>query len=238
MKSLAIQLWLAASLAFPLAGVQKPKSKAVTVPTGSALVLEVKGKVTVTPPQGAATAAQRGMVLPAEASIETDKGRIMLLLSDGSQILAKSKTRLVLKSPESGDGNFLQMLLGEILANIKKRLGETPPFRMGTPSAVITVRGTRFSVRVDKKGRTTVEVLEGIVEVEGLGEKPRALLVRPGYRTQVDPGGQPQTPELINQLGLTEPGFGQQAPGQPGAGQRPGSTQPTGSEGKPEGPDN
>ena len=240
MKSLAIQVLLLATLAGPLAGVQKPKSQAITVPTGSALVLEVKGKVTVTPPQGAATAAQRGMMLPAETTIETAKGRIMLLLSDGSQIVAKSKTRLVLKSPDSGDGNFLQMLLGEILANIKKRLGETPPFRMGTPSAVITVRGTRFSVRVDKKGRTTVEVLEGIVEVEGLGEKPRAVLVRPGYRTQVDPGGQPQTPELINQLGLTQPGFGQQAPGmgQPGAGQRPGSTQPTGSEGKPEGPDN
>lgn len=239
MKSVAIQFFLLVALVAPLAAVQKPQPQTVNVPAGSALVLEVKGKVTVTPPQGAAAPAQRGMVLPPETTIETAKGRVMLLLSDGSQILVKSKTRLALKSPESGNGHFLQMFLGEILANIKKRLGETPPFRMGTPSAVITVRGTRFSVRVDKKGRTTVEVLEGIVEVEGLGAKPRALLVRPGYRTQVDPGRQPQMPELMDQLGLTEPGFGQQAPGmgQPGAGQHPGGSQSSGSDGKPDGPD-
>ena len=239
MKSVAIQLCLLAALAAPLAALQKPQPQPVNVPAGSALVLELKGKVTVTPPQGAASAPQRGMLLPAETTIETAKGSILLLLSDGSQILVKSKTRLTLKSPDGGDGHFLRMFLGEILANIKKRLGETSPFRMGTPSAVITVRGTRFSVHVDKKGRTTVEVMEGLVEVEGLGEKPRAVLVRPGYRTQVDPGRQPQTPELMDQLGLTRPGFGQQAPGmgQPGAGQRPGSVPTSGSQDKPEGPD-
>ena len=240
MKGVAIQIALAIALALPLTAVQKPEQQPINLPTGSALLLEVKGKVSVTPPQGAAAMAQRGMVLPAETSIETAKGSVILLLADGSQVLLKSKTHVVLKSPGSGDGHFLQMFLGEILANIKKRLGETPPFRMGTPSAVITVRGTRFSVRVDKKGRTTVEVFEGTVEVEGLGEKPRAMLVQPGYRTEVDPGKQPQLPRQINQLGMTGPGFGQQTPGmgQPGLGQRPstGQQEPSGSE-KPEGPD-
>jgi hypothetical protein len=148
----------------------------------------------------------------------------------------------VLKSVETGDGFSLRMFIGEIVAQIKKRLGETAPFRMGTPSAVITVRGTRFSVEVNKKGRTTVQVYEGIVEVEGLGEKPRAVLVRPGYQTQVEPGGQPQLPQEINQLGLMLPGYGRQAgaPGQAGD-QRPAGGQPAGSENKPgnkpEGPD-
>ena len=241
MKGVAIEIALVIALVLPLTAVQKPEQQPINLPTGSALLLEVKGKVSVTPPQGAAAMAQRGMVLPAETSIETAKGSVILLLADGSQVLLKSKTHVVLKSPGSGDGHFLQMFLGEILANIKKRLGETPPFRMGTPSAVITVRGTRFSVRVDKKGRTTVEVFEGTVEVEGLGEKPRAVLVQPGYRTEVDPGKQPQLPQQINQLGMTGPGFGQQTPGmgQPGLEQRPGTgqQQPSGSE-KPEGPDN
>jgi ferric-dicitrate binding protein FerR (iron transport regulator) len=149
----------------------------------------------------------------------------------------KSKTRLVLKSPATSEGHFLQMFLGEILANIKKRLGETPPFRLGTPSAVITVRGTRFSVQVNKKGRTTVQVFEGVVEVEGLAEKPRTVLVEPGYQTEVDPGKQPQTPQEINQLGLMGPRYGPQGPGtgQPGAGQR--GQQPSESGNKSEGPD-
>jgi hypothetical protein len=110
---------------------------------------------------------------------------------------------------------------------------------MGTPSAVITVRGTRFSVRVDKKGRTTVQVFEGTVEVEGLGEKPRAVLIEPGYQTEVDPGKQPQLPQPINQLGMTGPGVGQQGPGTgpPAGGQRPGTGQQQPGE-KPEGPDN
>jgi ferric-dicitrate binding protein FerR (iron transport regulator) len=238
MKHLALLLALLAGLVVPLAALQKPEPEPVNVPGGSAQVLEVKGKVSVTTAQGASAEAQRGMVLPPDTNIETAKGSVVLLLSDGSQILLRSKTRVVLKTPNSSEGHFLQMLLGEILAHIQKRLGETPPFRMGTPSAVITVRGTRFSVRVDRKGRTTVQVFEGIVEVEGLGEKPRAVLVRPGYWTEVEPGRQPQTPQAINRLGMMEPGFGTQGPamGQPGPGQRPGAQQPGESE-KPEGPD-
>jgi ferric-dicitrate binding protein FerR (iron transport regulator) len=242
MKPTGIQIVLALTLIFPLAALQKPEPQPqpLTMPTGSALVAEVKGKVSVTPPQGTAAPAQRGMLLPAETTVETAKGSVILTLADGSQVLVKSKTRLVLKSPRSSDGHFLQMFLGEILANIKKRLGETPPFRMGTPSAVITVRGTRFSVQVDKKGRTTVQVFEGVVEVEGLVQKPRAVLVEPGYMTEVDPGNQPQVPQEINQLGLAGPRYGPQGPGmgQPGAGQRPGAgQQPSGSGNKSEGPD-
>lgn len=236
MKRISIQIVLAFTLVFPLAGLQKPEPQPLTMPPGSALVAEVKGKVSVTPPQGTSAAAQQGMVLPAETTIETAKGSIILLLADGSQVLVKSKTRLVLKSPASGEGHFLQMFLGEILANIKKRMGETPPFRLGTPSAVITVRGTRFSVQVDKKGRTTVQVFEGVVEVEGLAEKPRAVLVEPGYMTEVDPGKQPQTPQEINQLGLMGPRYGPQGPGVgPGSGQR--GQQPSESGNKSEGPD-
>jgi hypothetical protein len=193
MTRISVQIALAIILVIPTAALQTREPQPLTLPTGSALVAEVKGKVSVTPPQGTAAPAQRGMALPAETTIETAKGSVILLFPDGSQVLVKSKTRLVLKSPASSEGHFLQMFLGEILANIKKRLGETPPFRLGTPSAVITVRGTRFSVQVDKKGRTTVQVFEGVVEVEGLAEKPRAVLVEPGYQTQVDAGKQPRS---------------------------------------------
>jgi hypothetical protein len=237
MTRISIQVALAITLVIPMAALQKPEPQPLTMPPGSVLVSEVKGKVSVISPQGTAAPAQRGMVLPEETTVETVKGSVILLLPDGSQVLVKSKTRLVLKSPARSEGHFLQMFLGEILANIKKRLGETPPFRLGTPSAVITVRGTRFSVQVDKKGRTTVQVFEGVVEVEGLAEKPRAVLVEPGYQTEVNPGKQPQMPQEINQLGLMGPRYGPQGPGmgQPGAGQR--GQQPSESGNKSEGPD-
>jgi ferric-dicitrate binding protein FerR (iron transport regulator) len=239
MKRISIAVALLAALVLPSAAQQKQALQPITVPSGSALVAEVKGEVSVTAPQGTAAPAQQGMVLPAETAIDTGKGSVILLLADGSQVLVKSKTRVLLKSPESSNGHFLEMLIGELVAKVKKRLGETAPFRMGTPSAVITVRGTRFSVRVDKKGRTTVEVFEGTVEVEGLGEKPRRVLVEPGYRTEVEVGRQPQLPQEINPLGMMRPGFGQRTPGmgQPGAGQRPSGGDDSGSGNKPEGPD-
>lgn len=238
MKCVGVMTLLLA-LAPWLVAIEKQEPQPITVPSGSALVAEVKGNVSVTPPQGAAAMAQQGMVLPAETAIDTGKGSIILLLADGSQVLVKSKTRVVIKSPEAGQGHFLEMLIGEIVAKVKKRLGESPPFRMGTPSAVITVRGTRFSVQVGKKGNTVVQVFEGIVEVEGLGEKPKAVLVEPGYQTQVQPSRQPQVPQQINQLGMMNRGLGQQGPnmGQPGAGQRPGTGQQSGQDNKPEGPD-
>lgn len=84
-----------------------------------------------------------------------------------------------------------------------------------------------------------MQVFEGTVEVEGLGEKPRAVLIEPGYQTEVDPGKQPQLPQPINQLGMTGPGVGQQGPGTgpPAGSQRPGTGQQQPGE-KPEGPDN
>ena len=86
-------------LVVPAIGIQKPEPQPITVPSGSALVAEVKGKVSVTPPQGAEAMAQSGMVLPAETAIDTSKGTVILLLADGSQVLVKSKTRVVLQSP-------------------------------------------------------------------------------------------------------------------------------------------
>src|SRR5690349_24800056 len=106
MKRIGIQIVLAITLVTPVAALQKPEPQPLTMPPGSALVAEVKGKVSVTPPQGAAAAAQRGMVLPAETNIETAKGSVILLLADGSQVLVKSKTRLVLKSPATSEGHF------------------------------------------------------------------------------------------------------------------------------------
>ncbi|HKW24788.1 MAG TPA: hypothetical protein VJN48_03340, partial [Terriglobales bacterium] len=80
MKPTGIQIVLALTLIFPLAAQQKPEPQPqpLTMPTGSALVAEVKGKVSVTPPQGTAAPAQRGMLLPAETTVETAKGSVIL----------------------------------------------------------------------------------------------------------------------------------------------------------------
>lgn len=92
------------------------------------------------------------------------KGSALLNLQEGSQALVKSHSRVVLKSLDTGIGSYLKLLLGKLIAKVQKRIGEAPLFRMGTPSAVITVRGTHFEVEITKKKRAYVQVFEGVVE--------------------------------------------------------------------------
>ena len=161
---------------------------------GSAVVADFKGDITLRTPDGNSPAVQKGLVLPADTTIETAKGSILLSLADGSQVLIKSHTRVQLQQPEKSLGNFLQLLLGNIVAKVQKRLGIEPSFRMGTPTAVITVRGTRFSVEVTRQNKTVVEVYEGLVEVVGIAAPSRPVMIRPGFSTQVGLDGAPDTP--------------------------------------------
>ena len=164
------------------------------LPVGSATVTEVKGEVTLTSADGTPVKAERGAVLAAESKIETAKGSVLLELQDGSQVLVKGHSNVVLRSPNEGKGFSLELFIGQTIVRVKKRMGETPSFRMGTPSAVITVRGTRFLVDVNKKHKTFVDVFEGIVEVEGIMPGSRAVMIRPGFFSGVERDRSPDEP--------------------------------------------
>ena len=238
-KCIRIALMMAAVL--PVAAAQMAPPQQTVLPFGSAIVSEVKGAVVFTSPQGTPVSAQRGTILTAESRIESAKGSVLLELQDGSQVLVKSHSSVVLRAPNEGKGFSLELFIGEILVKVQKRLGSAPSFRMGTPSAVITVRGTRFSVEVNKKHRTYVDVFEGLVEVEGLTQGPR-MLIRPGFSTRVEQDRSPEEPresEPIEGIGR-EGGREGQGPGaernqedQPKNQPRSGP-QNQGSEGKPD----
>jgi hypothetical protein len=168
-----------------------------SLPIGSAIVADFKGEVSLHSLSGDALVVQNGLVLDAESTIQTAKGTILLNLQDGSQVLIKSQSHVVLKSPQVGIGLYLELFIGKLLARVQKRMGEAPAFRIGTPSAVITVRGTRFEVEVTKKQRTYVQVYEGIVEVRGLPAGGRSVLVWPGFSTQVNVDRDPQEPRNL-----------------------------------------
>jgi len=174
---------------------QNPEPTALSV--GSASIAELKGDVTLHSPQGDVVNAQRGTLLPPDTKIDTVKGSVLLDLQDGSQVLVKSNSHVILRSPTQEKGYWLELLLGKINAKIQKRLGNTPSFRMGTPTAVITVRGTRFSVEVSKKLKTSVSVFEGMVEVGGFGEGPPVML-QPGFSTGVDQNRNPEAPHSMD----------------------------------------
>ena len=215
---------------------QNPEPTAL--PVGSAMIAELKGEVVLHSAQGDVLAAQRGMVLGAESKIDTTKGSLLLDLQDGSQVLVKPNSHVVLKAPDQEKGYWIELLLGKINAKIQKRLGNSPSFRMGTPTAVITVRGTRFSVEVSKKQKTSVEVYEGVVEVSGLklGVMGAPVVLRPGFSTGVDQNRDPEQPRGIENRDMNEnrqnPGFG--GPGGHGDDdhQKPGTQPPSNNQGQ------
>ena len=175
------------------AAAQTAPPQQTILPIGSAEISEVKGTVVLHSPQGSPLTAQRGVTLDAGSTIETAKGSLLLDLQDGSQVLVKAHSNVVLKAPNEGKGYSLELFIGNILVKVRKRLGNNPSFRMGTPTAVITVRGTRFSVEVNKRS-TTVEVFEGLVEVAGLMQGSPRVLIRPGFSTQVESDRGPDQP--------------------------------------------
>jgi ferric-dicitrate binding protein FerR (iron transport regulator) len=151
--------------------------------------------VQVQVPGGSAGHPARGQVLPEGTALDTGDGQMVLVLhSDESEILVQPHTRLILRAPQPGNWDTLQILLGKVRAFIRKRTGGAPPFQMGTPSAVIAVRGTRFDVEVNGRGVSEIDVFEGLVEVGSAMLPGVSVLVSPGMSTRVGIGSSPETP--------------------------------------------
>ena len=189
----------------PLCAQQTPTPQTVAISVGSARINASRGEVSLYAPQGVSLQLRPGQVLPTGALVETARGSILLDLSDGSQVLVKDHSRVLITSPNQGKGYFFEMLLGKVLTKVQKRLGNAPSFKMGTPTAVVTVRGTRFLVTVNQRQETKVEVYEGLVEVAsvgGTGMPGVPILLSPGFETEVPSGGGVGAPRHI--MGLNQ----------------------------------
>jgi len=189
---LALPLWGALLLC---AQTQNTNAGTTPAPFAGASISEWKGEVQVQLPAAKPTNPRRGQVLPAGTILETKDGRLVLVLrTDESEILVQPHTRLVVREPAPGNWNAIEILLGRVRAYIRKRTGGAPPFQMGTPSAVIAVRGTRFDVEVNRRGVSEVDVFDGLVEVASATASGPSVLVRPGFSTRVGMGTLPEAP--------------------------------------------
>jgi hypothetical protein len=185
-------------LLLTMAAAQQTPPQPTSLAVGSAILDHIKGEVVLHAADGSALSSQTGQVLLPGSMVETAKGTALLHLQDGSQVLVKAHSRVVLKAPAASKGHFFDLLLGKVFATIQKRLGSTPSFRMGTPSAVITVRGTRFEVEVTHKGMTRVTVYEGVVEVIGLTGMGGPVMLQPRFFTEIQPQHAPEAPRSLD----------------------------------------
>jgi ferric-dicitrate binding protein FerR (iron transport regulator) len=104
---------------------------------------------------------------------------------DGSTVHVYPDSRVIFTEPSLGMTDFLHLIFGSIKVHIEKLSGRPNPHSMTTPTAVIAVRGTTFSVFVDDTDATLVAVDEGLVAVSNRAERANEVLLRPGQRTWV-----------------------------------------------------
>lgn len=198
MKTRSITFFI---LVLSVLGMAQEKQVApITAPFAGSTISDFKGKVEIQLPNHSLRAPTRGELLPAETQINTEDGRILLRLADGSDLLVRSNTRLVLKQPETNGWRYVQVMIGRVRAEIQKRLGTTPGFQIGTPSAVISVRGTSFDVEVNRAGLTEVDVREGVVQLDSTKGMGESVLIRAGFSSRVGFESGPETPRPTKEM--------------------------------------
>lgn len=200
MKSKVFYTMIGLALYCACATAQETAPATVSAPYAGATISDFKGKVSIQLPAQAFSAPTRGELLPPETTVSTDEGRLLLKLGDGSDILVRAHTKLVLKQPETSGWKYFQMMLGRVRTSIQKRMGGTPAFQIGTPSAVISVRGTKFDVEVDSRGVTEVDVDEGVVELEGLSGRGESVMITAGFSSRVGMESGPEVPRPTHDL--------------------------------------
>jgi hypothetical protein len=141
---------------------------------------------------GVSSPLRQGAALQPGDMIDTGlSGRVVMDLSDGSQVVVYPGSRVELKDFQSGGTwrDLLKVAVGRVRATINHRGKRPNPYRVYSPIASIAVRGTDFLVSVELNSATRVLVYEGLVEVGSLVNPQKSVLVRPGRDIIVRPDG-------------------------------------------------
>jgi ferric-dicitrate binding protein FerR (iron transport regulator) len=182
-------LWTGTVLALSglfVAAVPAPAQNAAVV----ARAAEVSGRALLTTGGSAAIALTTGYILNPGDRIDTrGGGRVVIDLSDGSMVVVQPGSVIVLKDYRAASSlrELLEIAIGMVRVRINHFAGRPNPYRMNSPTASIAVRGTEFSIQVDARGDTQVEVDEGAVQVASLADSNQRVLAKAGRGVLVGP---------------------------------------------------
>ena len=123
---------------------------------------------------------------------------VEIVFEDGNSFLQRSNTTLDLSTARKTVANYslyrLFLTMGSTVTKIKRVTGTESRFEIGTPSCVAAARGTLFRTSVDPNESSRSEVLQGAVDVEGMGQKVK---VSAGEGTLVRKGEPPMEPKKL-----------------------------------------
>ena len=156
------------------------------------------------------TKAKIGMMLEQGQDIlASPNGSAVFLFSNGSKMrLASASQMRIVSYGIRGDSTQTEILLrvGQIAVAVEKEQSAGNDFKIVSPTATISVRGTRFLVKYDKTNQESqVDVNEGMVEVTGkrpwyrawmFWKKSANILLKAGNRAIVNKKGEITTKTL------------------------------------------
>lgn len=160
---------------------------------GAARVVSLTGTLTIKGFRQESRALRlRDTVHSGDELITGENAQAVLRTDDGSTVTIYPDSHVIFNERSADVRELLHLFLGSIKVHIEKISGRPNPHKMTTPTAVIAVRGTTFSVFVDETDSTLVAVDEGMVAVANRQSPDQEVLLRAGQRSWVRPGQPPQ----------------------------------------------
>src|ERR1700686_4438800 len=105
-----IFFWISAGMS--VAQEQQTSSAPTTAAIAGATIAEWKGDIRLSLPGQLPSNPLRGEQLPPGTILDTGSGRLLLRLSDGSEVIVRAHTRLQVQQPSLTDPSYFQLLLG------------------------------------------------------------------------------------------------------------------------------
>ncbi len=165
MYSASLRASLMAVFAILLLVSLKAPLAAQIPPAGAATVLTAVGNVSIIRDETLWVVFPDQAVRVGETIVTEEDGFAELELSDGSRFQIFPNSRVVFRKNPGSLRDLVDVFLGRVKFQIQKITGGSPRYRIFTPTAVISVRGTTFDVNVDPDETTFVAVDEGVVGI-------------------------------------------------------------------------
>lgn len=142
---------------------------------------------------------KEGDAIPPRSYLKTGReSSLEIRYEDGSSLLFRSETAVtVVAARKDRTCRLLRdffLSAGRVSAKVRSATGQTPRFRIHTPSAIASVRGTEFRVAVDEKQKTFVEVLESKVVV---GTAKKSISLKQGQGAMVNAASSTSPPRKL-----------------------------------------
>lgn len=167
-----------------------------------AVVKDVKGRVELKVPGGVWTPAAAGTALGKDTVVSTGFNSQAVVALGESVLTIKPLTRLTLEDIARQEGSEtvrLYLLAGRVRAEVRPPIGGETDFKVKSPSATASVRGTAFDF-----DSVNLDVSDGVVSLAGSSGGP-AVQVAEGETSYIDEDGAATVAVLSDAASATPP---------------------------------